>query len=57
METKTRIVGIIIKSKKLLMLKGKGFEELWTPGGKIEGKETDQECLERELDTTSKLVA
>lgn len=31
------------------MVKGKGYEELWTPGGKIKINETDKECLEREL--------
>lgn len=49
METKTRIVAIIIKDGKLLMLKGKGYNELWTPGGKIEQGETDEDCLRREL--------
>ena len=32
---KTRIVAIIIKDKKLLMLKGINYAELWTPGEKI----------------------
>jgi len=49
METKTRIVAIIINNGKLLMLKGQGYDELWTPGGKIENKETDEDCLRREL--------
>jgi 8-oxo-dGTP diphosphatase len=49
METKTRIAGIIIKEGKLLMLLGKGYKELWTPGGKIDEGETDEECLRREL--------
>lgn len=49
METKTRIVGIIIRDNKLLMLKGKGYKELWTPGGKIEQGESDEDCLRREL--------
>ena len=46
---RTRIAGIIIKDNKLLLLKGKGYEELWTPGGKIDKEETDEECLRREL--------
>lgn len=49
METKTRIVAIIIKNGKLLMLKGLGYKELWTPGGKIKPGETDEDCLRREL--------
>jgi ADP-ribose pyrophosphatase YjhB (NUDIX family) len=49
METKTRIVAIIIKEGKLLMLKGKGYKELWTPGGKINPGENDKDCLRREL--------
>ncbi len=49
METKTRIAGIIIKDGKMLMLKGRGYLELWTPGGKVEENETDEECLKREL--------
>ena len=49
METKTRIAGIIIEDNKLLMLIGKGYKELWTPGGKIDKGETDEECLKREL--------
>jgi 8-oxo-dGTP diphosphatase len=46
---RVRIASIIIKDKKLLLLKGKGYEELWTPGGKINIDETDEECLRREL--------
>lgn len=45
----TRIAGIIIKDGKMLMLLGRGHKELWTPGGKIEPGESDQECLKREL--------
>ena len=49
METRTRIAGIIIEEGKLLMLRGRGCVELWTPGGKIDENETDEECLKREL--------
>ncbi|MEK7088984.1 MAG: NUDIX domain-containing protein [Patescibacteria group bacterium] len=49
METRTRIAGIIIQNGKILMLKGKGYKELWTPGGKIKEGENDEECLKREL--------
>ena len=44
-----RIAGIIIKDGKILLVKGRGFEHLWTPGGKVDGDETDEECLRREL--------
>jgi len=49
METRTRITGIVIQDGKILMLKGKGYKELWTPGGKIEEGESDKDCLKREL--------
>lgn len=49
METKIRIGAIIIKNSKLLMVKGWGYDELWTPGGKIKAGETDEDCLRREL--------
>jgi len=49
METRTRIAGIIIQNGKILMLKGKGYKELWTPGGKLEEGESDEDCLRREL--------
>lgn len=31
------------------MLKGRGYKELWTPGGKINPDENDEDCLRREL--------
>ena len=49
METRTRIAGIIIQGGKILMLKGKGYKELWTPGGKLEEGESGEDCLRREL--------
>lgn len=49
MKPRTRIAGIIIQDGKMLMLKGKGYKELWTPGGKIKERESDEECLRREL--------
>ena len=48
MEHKTRISGVVMRDNKMLMLKGKG-KEFWTPGGKIEKGESDEECLKREL--------
>ncbi len=50
MKTKTRVAAIIIQDGKLLMLKGYGYEELWTPWGKMDEWETNEECLSRELD-------
>lgn len=49
METKTRIAGIFIQNGKMLMLTGKGYPELWTPGGKVDERESDEETLRREL--------
>lgn len=49
MEIIARIAGVIIKEGKLLLLRGKNHTELWTPGGKINGNESDEECLRREL--------
>ncbi len=44
-----RIAAIIIQNEKLLMVQGAGYEELWTPGGKPELNESDEDCLKREL--------
>ena len=49
MQTRTRIAGIIIQNGEILMLKGKRYKELWTPGGKLEEGESDESCLKREL--------
>lgn len=49
MKPKIRVSAIIIDNKKILMLLGKGYPELWTPGGKIEVNERDEDCLRREL--------
>lgn len=46
---RTRIAGVVIRDNKLLLLKGKGYEYFWTPGGKVDGKESNEECLRREL--------
>ena len=44
-----RIAAIIIKDNKILLVTG--YEEIfyWTPGGKIEGRESHESCLKREL--------
>ncbi|MFA5773514.1 MAG: NUDIX domain-containing protein [Candidatus Paceibacterota bacterium] len=44
-----RIAGIFIKEDKILLVKGKKYKELWTVGGKVDGNETDEECLRREI--------
>lgn len=44
-----RIAGIVIRDNKLLLLKGRGYEYFWTPGGKVDGEEGYEECLKREL--------
>ncbi len=48
-EIKVRVGAIILKENKLLLVSAKGREEFWSPGGKIEENETDEECLKREL--------
>lgn len=47
--TVIRVAAIIIKEKKILLVKGRVYNELWTPGGKITPGETDEQCLRREL--------
>lgn len=47
---RTRIAGIIIRDGRLLLLKGKGYDELRTPGGKVDDGESDEMCLARELE-------
>ncbi|MBI2449061.1 NUDIX domain-containing protein [Candidatus Pacearchaeota archaeon] len=49
MNIRHRIVALIIKNNKLLLVKGKGYSELWTPGGKREEGESEEETLKREL--------
>ena len=49
MEIKKRIAGMVVEDGKLLMLRGKNHPELWTPGGKVDEGESDEECLKREL--------
>ena len=49
MDIRHRIVALIIRNNKLLLVKGKGYPELWTPGGKIEEGESEEETLRREL--------
>jgi ADP-ribose pyrophosphatase YjhB (NUDIX family) len=49
METRTRVGAIIIKDHKLLLVKTRRFEVFWTPGGRLEEKESEEECLAREI--------
>ncbi len=49
MDIRHRIVALIIRNNKLLLVKGKAKPELWTPGGKIEESESEEETLRREL--------
>lgn len=49
MITKTRVAAAIIQDGKLLMLKWHGYDELWTPWGKMDEWESNEECLAREL--------
>ena len=49
MKIRHRVVAIIIKDKKILFVRGKGYPELWTPGGKTEEGENEEKTLRREL--------
>lgn len=49
MDIRKRSAAIIIRDSKLLMVKGRKNDLIWTPGGRYEGNETDEECLRREL--------
>ncbi len=49
MAIKTRIAAIITSGKKVLFVKGRNYNDLWTPGGKAEIGESDEDCLRREL--------
>lgn len=49
MKSTTRIAGIVTQNSNILMLRGKGYKEFWTPGGKIKEGESDEECLKREF--------
>ena len=49
MHTRKRIGALIIIDKKLLLVSGHKSDIYWTPGGKIEENENDEECLRREL--------
>ena len=40
---------ILIKDKKILMARSKDSDVFYIPGGKREAKETDMQCLEREI--------
>lgn len=48
-DTKIRAGAIIFNDNKLLLVSAKGRKEFWSPGGKIEENETDEDCLKREL--------
>ncbi len=46
---KDRVAAIIIKDNKILLVTGYDEKFYWTPGGKIEKKESHEKCLKREL--------
>lgn len=48
-EIKIRAGAIIIKNNRLLLVSAGERKEFWSPGGKIEKSETDEDCLKREL--------
>ena len=44
-----RVAAVIIINKKILLVTGYEGVFYWTPGGKIEGRESHENCLIREL--------
>lgn len=44
-----KVAAIIVKNKKILLVTNKDQSFYWTPGGKIDNKETSEEALKREL--------
>lgn len=44
-----RVAALIVKERKLLLVTGYDEKFYWSPGGKIEGEETHESCLRREL--------
>lgn len=44
-----KIAGLLFRDKKVLMVKPNDEEYLLTPGGRIEGSETPEQTLRREL--------
>ncbi len=44
-----RVAALIVKDRKLLLVTGYDEKVYWTPGGKIEGGESYETCLKREL--------
>lgn len=44
-----RVAAVIIKNKKILLVTGYDEKFYWTPGGKVEKKESHEKCLKREL--------
>jgi len=46
---KDRVAAIVIKNKKILLVTGYEEKFYWTPGGKVEKRESHENCLKREL--------
>ncbi len=44
-----RVAALIVKDKKLLLVTNYDEKFYWTPGGKIDGEESQEACLKREL--------
>lgn len=43
------IRGLIIKDRKVLLVTGNGADFYWTPGGGVEGGESSEQTLRREI--------
>lgn len=44
-----KLAWLFVQNRKVLFLRSKGKTQFFTPGGKREGKESDQEALIREI--------
>ena len=49
MKVRERVGAIIVKNGRLLLVWNNKYPHIWTPGGKKEEGESDEECLRREL--------
>lgn len=51
-----KIAAVIIEDRKFVVVRDKGSNIYKMPGGKIDGKESDFECLKRELMEELKII-
>lgn len=44
-----KVGAVVIKDRKMLVVREKGSQWFFIPGGRREGNESDEECLRREI--------